>query len=134
VRVSANKLKGRALTVFNEMRAAGVAEGVALQEVRRMRLDGVPAEELTEAQTAARDALPKPSRAVYESWREVGHSHVQALEEVRVAGVAEPLDEAAYDRMAAGVFGRPVSEATTKAQGPTDLQQLSAKAFGRAVK
>jgi hypothetical protein len=126
-------LRGRARTVFTEMTRAGVAEHVALQEVRRQGLEGVPARELTAAQEAVRAALSAPERAIYESWREVGHSHEQALQEVRVA-TARVMSDEEFDIHLGLTFGRLTqTEAARRLRALEESQQRPAEPLSKAA-
>lgn len=112
---------GRALTVLNEMVRAGVERGVALSEVTRMRLPGAPALAVTEAQQAEIDALAPAPRAIYNAWREAGHSAAAALQEVRASGAGVEISEAEFHD-ALGIVAPPVAESRPPGAAFTDAE------------
>jgi hypothetical protein len=129
---------GRALTVMNEMVRAGVAPGLALAEVSRMGLPGAPGER---QDLAAVETLSPAARSVYKSWRDVGHSHAKALEEVRAAGVdldprqaeiSEVLGARAFGRVSATAADRQI--AAIKARSVTAVESTEAVHDARAAR
>lgn len=115
------KPTGRALTVMNELVRAGVQPDVAEAQVIRMGLPGAPRRLPSPAEVAETAGLSESAKAIYGSWREVGHSHEQAMAEVRTADV-DGISEAEFHAKLGHVFtgpagARPVQEFERPAGG-----------------